>query len=123
MSAHDPGQLVSASILLRRVEAELGGCRRLLTRIETMVEAMLAESHAAPDDPLHVTEAQSIDLLDQILADLSLFLTAIAAAPNLGVAQPLRLAHMTRNLRLADLRERLGGSPARYRGDDDVELF
>lgn len=123
MSMLDPGQHVAASILLRRVEAELGTCRRLLTGIETMVETMLANGQVAPDDPLHVVEAQNIDLLDQMLADLALFLTALAAAPNLGVAQPLRLAHLTRSLRLDDLRDRLGGTPLRSRGEGDVELF
>ncbi len=123
MSMLDPAGHITAALLLRRVEAELGGCRRLLSKIESSVETMLSRGHIAADDPLHVSEMQAIDLLDQSLADLILCLQELAAAPPIGTALPLRVAHITRRLRLADLRDRLSGQTAKPERGDDVELF
>lgn len=123
MSLLDPAGHITAALLLRRIEAELGGCRRLLAKIETSVETMLSRGHIAADDPLHVSEMQSIDLLDQTLGDLILCLQELASAPPIGTALPLRVAHITRRLRLADLRNRLGGRTTPEERGDDVELF
>lgn len=123
MSMLDPAGHITAALLLRRVEAELGGCRRLLSKIESSVETMLSRGHIAADDPLHVSEMQAIDLLDQSLADLILCLQELASAPPIGTALPLRVAHITRRLRLADLRDRLSGQVAKSGRGDDVELF
>ncbi len=123
MSMLDQAGHITAALLLRRIEAELGGCRRLLAKIETTVETMLSRGPVAADDPLHVSEMQNIDLLDQSLADLILCLQELASAPPMGTALPLRVAHITRRLRLADLRDRLGGRITPAERGDDVELF
>ncbi len=123
MSMLDPAGHITAALLLRRVEAELGGCRRLLAQIEASVETMLSRGSIAPNDPLHVSEMQSIDLLDQTLADLILCLQELASAPPIGTALPLRVAHITRRLRLADLRERLVGRGTAGERSAEVVLF
>ena len=123
MAMLDPAGHITAALLLRRVEAELGGCRRLLAKIEASVESMLSTGQIAPDDPMHVSEMQGIDLLDQTLGDLILCLQAMASAPPIGTALPLRVAHITRRLRLADLRDRLGGRRTADERGVDVELF
>ena len=123
MTMLDPAGHITAALLLRRVEAELGSCRRLLAMIESAVETMLSRGKVAPDDPLHVSEMQNIDLLDQTLGDLILCLQELASAPPMGTALPLRVAHITRRLRLADLRDRLSGRVTPVERGDDVELF
>lgn len=123
MSILDPAGHITASLLLRRVEAELGGCRVILAKIETAVETLLQSGNIAQDDPLHVVEMQNIDLLDQTIADLVTCLQDIASAPPIGTAQPLRVAHITRRMRLADLRDRLGGRTTPAERGDAVELF
>lgn len=123
MSILDPAGHITASLLLSRVEAELGGCRVILARIEAAVETLLQSGNIALDDPLHVVEMQNIDLLDQTIADLAICLQDIAAAPPIGTAQPLRVAHITRRMRLAGLRDRLGGRTTPAERGDAVELF
>ena len=123
MSFLDPAGHITAALLLRRIEAELGGCRSILARIESAVETLVKAGNIAQDDPLHLAEMQSIDLLDQTLADLVICLRDIASAPPIGTAQPLRVAHITRRMRLAELRDRLGGRTTPAERGDAIELF
>ena len=123
MSLLDPPGHITAALLLRRIEAELGGCRSILARIEAAVETLVKSGNIAQDDPLHLAEMQNIDLLDQTLADLAICLRDIASAPPIGTVQPLRMAHITRRMRLAELRDRLGGRETSTERGDAIELF
>ncbi|MEO8243399.1 MAG: hypothetical protein ABI832_13915 [bacterium] len=123
MSFLDPAGHISAALMLRRIEAELGSCRAILAKVETAVETMLQSGEVAVDDLLHIVEMQNIDLLDQTIADLVICLQDVASSPAIGTAQPLRVAHITRRLRLADLQDRLAGRTTPAERGDAVELF
>jgi hypothetical protein len=123
VSYQDPVSLVTADLLLHRIEAELVGCRSILAKIEYAVETLLQSGNVPQDDPLHIVEMQNIDLMDQILADLVICLQDLTAARSVDGTVPLRIAHVTRRMRLADLRDRLAGLTNAVRDGDGVELF
>ena len=124
MSYLDSQGYVSPNLLLHRIEMELGNCRVILAKVEMAVETLLQSEEVAADDPLHIVEMQSIDLLDQILADLMLCLQDLARSDSITTAHAIRLGAILRRTRLAGLRNRLAGS-AETEVDigDGVELF
>ena len=123
MSFLEPNGTVAPAMLLHRIETELAGCRTILTRVENAVETLLKSGNVAQDDPLHIVEMQSIDLLDQILADLMLLLQDLADTDVIATAQAVRLGPVVHRIRLAALRSRLTGLV--YLPDEigGVELF
>ena len=123
MSFQDPSSHVAADVLLHRIELELAGCRSLLVKVETAVETLLQSGNIPLDDPLHIVEMQNIDLLDQILADLMLFLQDLAASEPMTTSQPVRFSKVIRRIRLAALRNRLAGLAHATEDGDGVELF
>ena len=123
MSFLEPGGPIAPALLLLRIEAELAGCRSILAKVENSVETLLQSGNVAFDDPLHVAEMQSIDLLDQVLADLMLCLRDMSGTEAMTRAQPLRPGQVTRHMRLAALRSRLDGFVVAAEQGDGVELF
>lgn len=123
MSFLEPTGLVAPDLLLYRIEAELGGCRAILAKVENAVETLLKSGNVAADDPLHIIEMQNIDLLDQILADVMLCLQDMAGSDPIQSAPALRLGLVTRRTRLAALRNRLAGFAGAADDGDGVELF
>ena len=123
MSFLEPTGLVAPDLLLYRIEAELGGCRAILAKVENAVETLLKSGNVAADDPLHIIEMQNIDLLDQILADVMLCLQDLAGSESIQSAPALRLGLVTRRTRLAALRNRLSGFAGTVDDGDGVELF
>ena len=123
MSFLEPTSPIAAGLLLHRIGQELAGCRALLVKVENAVETLLQSGNVAPDDPLHITEMQNIDLLDQIIADVMLCLQDLAGTEAIAAAQGLRLSEVTRRLRLAALRNRLAGFATISDSGDGVELF
>ena len=123
MSFQEHGVHIAADLLLHRIEQELAGCRAILVRVETAVEALLKSAHVAQDDPLHIVEMQNIDLLDQIIADVMLCLQDLGGSDAVASAQTVRLSVVTRRLRLAALRNRLAGHATVADSGAAVELF
>lgn len=123
MSFLEPASPVAPDLLLHRVQTELAGCRTILTRVENAVETLLQSGNVAPDDPLHIVEMQSIDLLGQILADLILFLQDLADSEAIVNAQPVRMGQVMHRIRLAALRSRLSGLTHSQDDSVTVELF
>ena len=123
MSFQDFASHSAASTLLHRVEQELASCRSLLVKVENAVETLLQSGNIPADDPLHIIEMQNLDLLDQILADLILFLQDLSAADPIIDAQTVRVSQVVRRLRLAALRNRLAGLAHVPHDSDGVELF
>lgn len=123
MSFLEPAGHVAPVLLLSRIATELSGARVILASVENAVETLLQTGSVAPDDPLHIIEMQSIDLLDQILADLMLFVGDLAESDSILTAHPVRLGSVIHRIRLAALRSRLAGIA--YAPDDStgVELF
>ena len=123
MSFLEPNGHVAPDLLLCRIETELAGCRTILASVENAVETLLKSGNVAPDDPLHIVEMQSIDLLDQILADLMLLLRDLAGSDVIAAAQPVRLGSVLQGIRLAALRNRLAGFAHLPDDSNGVELF
>jgi hypothetical protein len=111
--------LAPASVL-RRVAAELDGCQHLLTRIETAFHATRTEAN--PLHGQHIGQVQDIDLLGQILADLTHVLLICSDEPSVRAAQQFENAEALSVLRLNDLRLRLAGTPGKA-PVDRVEFF
>ena len=88
------------SACLNRTARELLGCAALLLRVEGDLGPLLSAAPASP-------ALQGIDLLPQTLADLALWLDALAVQTTARVQLPAAL----HPLRLADLRARLAGQP------------
>jgi len=123
VSFQDPSSHIAADKLLFRVEQELAGCRNLLVKVENAVETLLQSGNIAADHPLHIIEMQNIDLLDQILADLILFIQDLAASDSMINLQPVRVNQVVRRIRLAALRNRIAGFAHLPDEGDGVELF
>jgi hypothetical protein len=123
VSVLEPNSTVAPALLLHRIETELAGCRTILTNVETAVETLLKSGNVAQDDPLHIVEMQSIDLLDQILADLMLLLQDLADTDVIATAQAIRMGPVVHRVRLAALRSRLTGLASLPDDMDGVELF
>ena len=123
MSFQDIASHCAVDALLHRVSQELAGCRSLLVKVETAVETLLQSGNIAADDPLHIIEMQNIDLLDQILADLMLFLQDISASDPIIDAQTISMSQVVRRIRLAALRNRLTGLACAPDDSNGVELF
>jgi hypothetical protein len=119
----EPNGTVAPALLLHRIEIELAGCRTILTRVENAVETLLKSGNIAQDDPLHIVEMQSIDLLDQSLADLMLLLQDLADTDVIATAQPVRMGPVMQRIRLAAMRSRLTGLAYLPDDTDGVELF
>ena len=85
---------------LTRTARELSACTALLARVEDDLAPLLSAAAASP-------ALQGIDLLAQTLADLALWLDALAVQATGRVDLPAAL----RPLRLANLRTRLIGLP------------
>ena len=113
----------TAGTLLHRLEHELDGCRSLLVKVENAVETLLQSGNIAADDPLHIIEMQNIDLLDQRLADLMLFIHDLSTTDPIIDAQTVRVSQVVRRIRLAALRNRLAGVAHAPDDSDGVELF
>jgi hypothetical protein len=93
------------SHLLERSAQELRRCRAVVVQLEDAVHALIdAGNLSASSGPL--ADLQAIDLLDQRLEDLALWLEALSAAagpcradrPARDLAAPLRLEEMRRSL-------------------------
>lgn len=93
------------SQLLERSAQELRRCRAVVVQLEDAVHALIdAGNIPASSGPL--ADLQAIDLLDQRLEDLALWLEALSVAagpcradrPARDLAAPLRLEEMRRSL-------------------------
>ena len=117
-----PQTPTAPGLLLIRLSDELATCTQLLTAIESEVAGMIQASplrtRTAPD------ALQKIDLLAQMLGDLSVCLADLGRAPIPVPATPDWAEAALGALRLDDLRRRLAGqgawpAPAR----DAVDFF
>lgn len=106
--------------MLARTAHELRRCRDIVLRIELAVHG-LVDTGAIRDAALGA-DLQAIDLLDQRLADLSDWMTALARSTDRLRLAPEAMPRLD-NLRLADLRHALSGGDDPPPGDARTELF
>jgi hypothetical protein len=102
-------ETLAPAAVVRRVAAELDGCRHLLARIEAAFHAMQPDAPPLQGQPLN--QVQDIDLLGQILADLTHVLVICSDEPSVRAARRFENAEALSVLRLNDLRLRLAGTP------------
>lgn len=105
---------LSAADLLQRAALEIERCRVLVETVESAVAKL-----SAPD--WH-GDFQSIDLLDQMLGDLSVLLDTLAHASELDGLILTDAHRLTSPLRLGAVRARLHETP-HDTGGNNVELF
>lgn len=111
MSAHVS---LSAAEFLQRAALEIEQCRRLVDTVESAAIKLSArEWHG---------DFQSIDLLNQMLGDLSVLLDTLAQTPELDGLILKDTNRLTSPLRLGAVRARLHETP-HDTGDHNVELF
>ena len=123
MSIQQPIATINLVTLLKRVDAEIGGCEDILSRIEATCEAVLHSDPALAAEAIDVKEAQAIDLLMQTLGDIRSCLQWLASSPSARSAQRLALDPMLRGLKLGDLRRRLLGCPDQAPDERTIDLF
>ncbi len=123
MSLHQPIANVDLVTLIGRVDAEIGGCEEILSRIEGTCEALLHPEPGQTAKAIDVTEAQAIDLLMQTLGDIRTCLQWLASSPSAMAACSLSIDPMLRGLKLGDLRRRLSGSPDPQSRESTIDLF
>lgn len=92
---------------LARTADEVLRCRDTVVRIEDALHALIEATPAMAS--AQVADLQAIDLLDQRLADLGLWLAALAAAAG-GQVLPGSVQDHAASLRLAEMRDGLCGA-------------
>lgn len=104
------------SQLLHRTAVEVRRCRAVVVHLEEAVHRLI--DAGGPEMALGpLAELQAIDLLDQRLEDLALWIEALAATTE-GVRTQRAVPDLTAPLRLAEMRRALadgcppGGAPA-----------
>ena len=95
--------------LLAQVAEELLRCRKILSRIEHSVHAVIESHPASAETRAWHRNLQDIDLLEQNLADLARCLLATATQSALQGETALSPAEVLGDLTLHDLRQRLRG--------------
>lgn len=106
--------------MLDRTARELRRCRDIVLRIELAVHGLIDEG--AIRDVRLGADLQAIDLLDQRLADLSDWVTALARSTG-DMHLPADAVPGLSGLRLADLRLALSGGDASAPRAAGTELF
>lgn len=122
MSELPPHKVPPAQLLLRMAD-EMQRCLAILTRVEQSCHQIVEDQPDASLPKVWRANLQDIDLLEQVLGDLALCLSGLAAEPQiLGAAEisPLRILAATR---LDDLRRRLTGRPDNGTSSQRIELF
>ncbi|MFA8386195.1 MAG: hypothetical protein ACEPO2_11270 [Pelagibaca sp.] len=105
---------LSAAEFLQRAALEIERCRRLVDTVESAAIKLSA--------PEWHSDFQSIDLLDQMLGDLSVLLDTLAHTPELDGLILTDTQRLTSPLRLGAVRARLHETP-HDTGGHNVELF
>ncbi len=113
----DDHGMTSMPVLLQRIGAELGSLASQVERLQNGLGPLLLQ--AARHRPDVVVDLQGIDAINQTLAGLSDFVSALGRC---GTGHLVALSSLVAEMPLGDLADRLSGrvpmTPA-----DDFELF
>lgn len=107
-------------LLLQRTAEEVRRCRTTVIQLENVIHALLKDG-AGQVAPGALADLQGIDLLDQRLADLVLWIDGLAAHAGGHVA--VDIDTLISPLRLAEMRQALAGiaqSDTKVRRDAEV---
>ena len=119
--------LIEPAALMQRIVGEIAACRGILSRIEHVVHDLLptpGQLHPVAVAPRTIqTGLQDIDLLDQVLDDLSRCLAALSGDASLVSATAVDGACLLAPLGLHDLRQRLRGEDAAATHTAKIHLF